>query len=100
MAKISADLNNLLENLIGEKGEQFISMIGQNFGNVIRFNPLRGSMPAQKALLEEQGFELSEIELKDYIFKVEKAPYPIGKTISHFLGHIYVQDLSSMLPPT
>ncbi len=99
MATISNELNNLLENLIGKDKEKFISQIGKGFGNVIRFNSLRGNIENQKTLLEEQGFEISPLKLRDYIFRVEKAPYPIGKTISHFLGHIYVQDLSSMLPP-
>jgi len=99
MPNISAELNHLLNSLIGKDTEKFISLIGQDFGNIIRFNPLRGKIALQKQLLEEQGFKISPLPLREYIYKVDKAPYPIGKTISHFLGHIYVQDLSSMLPP-
>ncbi|HUG44345.1 MAG TPA: NOL1/NOP2/sun family putative RNA methylase, partial [Acidobacteriota bacterium] len=31
-------------------------------------------------------------------YRVGTQPAPLGKSLSHFLGHIYIQDLSSMLP--
>ncbi len=99
MPEISDDLQDLLNNLLDNRADAFISLIGSGFTNIIRFNNLRGKTEIQKRLLEEQGFKLSPLPLAPNIFKVEHAPFPIGKSISHFLGHIYVQDLSSMLPP-
>jgi len=32
------------------------------------------------------------------VYRVLSQPYPIGKSLSHFLGHFYVQDIASMLP--
>jgi NOL1/NOP2/sun family putative RNA methylase len=49
--------------------------------------------------LEQQSFGFESFPGFNDIFRITYQPYPIGKSLSHFLGHIYVQDIASMLPP-
>jgi 16S rRNA (cytosine1407-C5)-methyltransferase len=63
-----------------------------------RFNPLKHSLAFQKEILSLEDFKYIASPLPA-AFQVTKQPHSIGKSLSHFLGHIYIQDLASMLPP-
>lgn len=92
-------LERLLDRLLGEDRQDFIELIGSSLPATFRFNPLKHSIDFQTTLLKQQGFSFRSLaELRDS-WQVDRAPCPIGKSFSHFTGHLYVQDLSSMLPP-
>lgn len=97
--RISPELDQLFETLIGGEKQLIYDQIGQSLSHTIRFNPLKGAITSLQELLKEQGFIFSIIEGFENIFKIQYQPYPIGKSLSHYLGHIYVQDVASMLPP-
>lgn len=65
---------------------------------VIRVNTLKITKENLKLRLEKQGFILKDVPFLDYAFWVEKSPIDIGKTLEHFLGYYYVQEITSMLP--
>ncbi len=96
--KPSAELNALIEKLLGEETSQFFSCIADQLPHTIRFNTLKGEPEQLKNFLEEQGFQLECFPGFTDIYRLPYQPYPIGKTLSHFLGHFYVQDIASMLP--
>lgn len=97
--RISIDLDRLFDSLLGNEKQFIYDQIGKSLPHTIRFNPLKGKIPALQNLLEEQGFTFEAIEGFENIFRILYQPYPIGKSLSHYLGHIYVQDVASMLPP-
>ena len=97
--RISPELDQLFETLIGSEKRIIYDKIGQSLPHTIRFNPLKGAISELQDLLKEQGFIFSVFEGFENIFRINYQPYPIGKSLSHYLGHIYVQDVASMLPP-
>ncbi|GAB4183864.1 MAG: hypothetical protein Kow00108_21180 [Calditrichia bacterium] len=97
--EISNDLIKLMKELLGDDASIFFNQIGNAFDNTLRFNSLKGTIEDQIILMEASGFKLEPIQVFEQAYKVVNAPYAVGKTLSHFLGHIYIQDLSSMIPP-
>jgi len=97
--QISPELERLIEKLVGEEKEQFFARVGKQLPHTIRFNTLKGSIEDLSDFLREQDFDFEPLPGFQNIFRIKYQPYPIGKSLSHFLGHIYVQDLASMIPP-
>ena len=97
--EISPELDRLFLDLIGEERHALYEQIGRQLPHTIRFNPLKGPVEHQQELLRQQGFGFEPWPGLPNVFRITHQPYPIGKSLSHFLGHIYVQDLSSMIPP-
>ena len=97
--KPSSDLVSLIDQLLGEEKDKFFQSIANPLPHTIRFNSLKGSTDLLKSFLEEQGFTIQNFPGFDEVFRLPSQPFPIGKSLSHFLGHIYVQDIASMLPP-
>lgn len=97
--RISPELDTLLAALVGEQRHRIYQQIGLAYPHTIRFNPLKGDIQAQAALLAEEGFRFEAHPTLPNVFRIQFQPFPIGKSLSHFLGYIYVQDLSSMIPP-
>lgn len=97
--KVSLELDQLLEALVGSKKQLIYDQIDKPLPHTIRFNPLKGKISALQKLLTEQGFRFETVGGFDNAFRINYQPYPIGKSLSHYLGHIYVQDIASMLPP-
>lgn len=97
-SKIPRELDRLFDTLLGADKRLLYEQIGQKLPHHIRFNPLKGPLEAQQALFREQGFEFEPLPGQPGIFRILHQPYPIGKSLSHFLGHIYVQDTASMIP--
>lgn len=65
----------------------------------IRINTLRTNVKETKASLEKQGFILDEMPwYKNGFFISTQKKLAIGNTLEHYLGKIYVQEASSMLP--
>ena len=95
----SPELDNLIDKLLGAEKHQFFESIGEALPHTIRFNPLKGEVDILKGFLQEQGFQFEVFPGFQNIYRLNYQPIPIGKSLSHFLGHFYVQDLASMLPP-
>jgi NOL1/NOP2/sun family putative RNA methylase len=96
--EVPQELDHFLENLLGSERQKIFKQIGRKMPHHIRFNPLKGSVQEQQAFFEEQGFRFTPLEEREDIFRITHQPYPIGRSLSHFLGHIYVQDIASMIP--
>jgi NOL1/NOP2/sun family putative RNA methylase len=97
--KPSPELQDLMDQLLGSEKEAFFASVGEQLPHTIRFNNLRGEISQLKGFMEEQGFHLEQFPGLEEIYRLTYQPYPIGKSLSHFLGHFYVQDIASMLPP-
>ncbi|MBQ7585057.1 MAG: RsmB/NOP family class I SAM-dependent RNA methyltransferase [Desulfovibrionaceae bacterium] len=50
-------------------------------------------------LLKAQGYNYEPEPFSPYCFKLISEPAPLGSSLAAFLGYIYIQDRSSMLPP-
>lgn len=97
--KPSPELEILMDKLLGAKKDLFFGSVGEPIPHTIRFNRLKGEEDQLKTFLEEQGFKLKSIPNLKEVYRIKYQPFPIGKSLSHFLGHFYVQDIASMLPP-
>lgn len=56
-------------------------------------------IPFVRDLLNAQGFESSGLSFWEKAFKLEVSPFSLGNSLASFFGLIYIQDISSMLPP-
>jgi NOL1/NOP2/sun family putative RNA methylase len=96
--KSNRSLFSALNEILGEELEEFLSCItSHKIRPHIRANTLKISPKDLRERLEGKGFVLSDTIL-DYAFRVDYYPSELGKTLEHFLGYYYVQDLASMLP--
>jgi len=65
----------------------------------IRVNTLRGNIKEVVKSLKEQDFTIDEMPWYKYGFFIKsETKKAIGNTYEHYLGKIYVQEASSMLP--
>ncbi len=67
----------------------------------VRINTLKISISECKKRLEEKGWQLTQIPwCKEGFWVVHnEGRRDIGNTLEHSLGHIYVQEAASMIPP-
>ena len=99
MYRPSPDLVELIEKLLPGEKEAFFASLDKQLPHTIRFNSLKGDPEHLAAFLRQQGFGFELFPGFDDIYRLTYQPYPIGKSLSHFLGHFYVQDVASMIPP-
>jgi NOL1/NOP2/sun family putative RNA methylase len=97
--KPSSELDTLIDKLLGSEKTLLYESIDKQLPHTIRFNTLKGKQDQLKSFLDEQGFRSEPFPGFTDIFRLEYQPFPIGKSLSHFLGHFYIQDMASMLPP-
>jgi 16S rRNA C967 or C1407 C5-methylase (RsmB/RsmF family) len=50
------------------------------------------------ALLAEEGFSCRGVSGSSLVMAVTHEPFPIGSSLAHYFGYIYIQDISSILP--
>lgn len=62
-----------------------------------RVNTLKAKKESVVERFRNYGFEVNNVPFSDIAFTTSSLQ--IGQTLEHFLGHIYIQELSSMLPP-
>jgi 16S rRNA (cytosine1407-C5)-methyltransferase len=96
--QLTRDLDNLLDLVTEGEKHRFLECVGIPFQPAFRFNPLKHTLPFQNDLLSQPGFTFEAATTQPNVFRVSHEPFPVGKSLSHFLGHIYIQNLSSMLP--
>lgn len=99
MYKPSSELVELIEKLLPGEKDAFFASLDKQLPHTIRFNTLKGNPEKLAEFLRKQGFEFELFPGFDDIYRLTYQPYPIGKSLSHFLGHFYVQDVASMIPP-
>ncbi|RLA80888.1 MAG: hypothetical protein DRG33_01585 [Deltaproteobacteria bacterium] len=100
MAELPEDLQNFLKGLFGVGGyKAFLEVVGKGAPVGFRGNTLKATDHQVLQLLQEEGFSAEAIEGIPHAYLVTHEPFPLGKSFSHFLGNIYIQDPSSMLPP-
>ncbi len=99
MEAVNPDFQKLIDDLIGEKDavERILNSVKE--GTTFRINPLKTSEKEAVSLLEEEGFKVEPISDIPYAYISRYEPFQLGKSLSHYLGNIYIQDLSSMIPP-
>lgn len=93
------DLERLLDSIMGDDGRKFLAASNERLPSTFRFNELKHDLDFQRALIELEGFEVKESLVPSSFELSDSDGGPIGKSLAHFLGHIYIQDLASMLPP-
>jgi len=94
----SSDLYRLLDSLLGAESHLFEEAASEATPPSFRFNCLKHSRSFQDRVLSLENFHYESSPLPG-AQQVTRQLRPIGKSLSHFLGHIYIQDLASMLPP-
>ncbi len=93
------ELRRRLVEVFGpERGEEVAGFLERGKpATYLRVNTLRGDPGEVLESLREVGVELEATPL-DYAFRVAEAPGPVGSCVEHVAGHVYVQDLASMVP--
>jgi NOL1/NOP2/sun family putative RNA methylase len=99
MPRFSEEFLLFLEDLLAEEKEAFLSTIGLGSPSFFRINTLRVDDEKALKLLEEEGFKVLPLEGLPHAYWVLEEPFPLGCSFSHYLGNIYLQDPSSMVPP-
>ncbi len=100
--KKNKPLYQFLSDLFG--GEELVSFLSSTYKKLpptIRINTLKANEEEARSRLLGKGFRLEKIDWlqKAHAYRVLFSPFPIGKTLEHFMGYIYIQDLASMIPP-
>jgi NOL1/NOP2/sun family putative RNA methylase len=77
--------------------EAFLSSLLTRAPKSFRANTLKSSASDVRKRFESYGFRLRQMEWYPDAFVSDNPS--VGTTLEHFLGHIYMQELTSMLPP-
>lgn len=95
---IKKSFREYFENIMGKKEfSEFAELPPEN--SSIQVNTIKASAKAVERRLKAQGFELKKIKYLDNAYEITHKPFPLGKTLEHVLGYIYIQGAASMLPP-
>ncbi|RME78291.1 RsmB/NOP family class I SAM-dependent RNA methyltransferase [Candidatus Woesearchaeota archaeon] len=65
----------------------------------IRVNTIKADVEATKHSIEQKGFTLTPVPWCKEAFWIEGERRDYGNLLEHALGHIYIQDAASMIPP-
>jgi NOL1/NOP2/sun family putative RNA methylase len=96
--KKNRSLYSFLEEFFREEMDQFLNWSLKPLPPVIRVNTLKSDVESVRRRLEGQSIRLEEIEHIPWAFRVLETPVEIGRTLEHYLGYIYVQELASIIP--
>jgi len=100
--QLNKEYENLLDSLLGKEADLYREGLKGSGRDWFRFNPLKYTPEFQEDLLRREGFNPQAVEGFSNIWSVPKAvrgERSIGKSLSHFLGNLYIQNLASMIPP-
>jgi NOL1/NOP2/sun family putative RNA methylase len=88
--------------LLGERYEEFLKYSKSYITKAVRVNTLKTNVEKTKKELEK-SWKLTPVPWCKEGFwidsKADEKRYDVGNTPAHFLGHIYIQDPASMIPP-
>ena len=93
-AKLAEKISARYANICGDENE-FASSLLQPKPKSFRVNNLKTSVQHVIQRMKSYGFAIEPVSWHDSAFTTTG---DIGKTLEHFLGHIYLQELSSMIP--
>ncbi len=88
------------QRLLGQEMGPFLEALLRPLKPSIRINTLKGNLWDIQNRLEEKGLKLSPIPWCSWGFWVEnlEEESTLGNSLEHFLGEIYIQEASSMIP--
>jgi len=87
------------ESLIPGELDKFIESCKKPLLESIRVNHLKISPEKLKENLSTQGWEFAPVPFYGNALIVKKRNASLGNTLEHCMGHYYVQEQSSMIPP-
>ena len=90
--------NNFIEKyskLVDDK-EEFLSILLKPLPKTFRVNTLKSSIEEVKSRFESYGIKILQLPYYKEAF-ISGIPN-IGETLEHFIGYIYSQEITSMLP--
>ncbi len=95
-----AFIDKMKELLPESEFNNFVTAMNTRLRKCIRINTLKANYDKTKQNLESYGFSLEQMPWYKYGFfaKDDDRTKKLGNTLEHFLGQIYVQEASSMLP--
>lgn len=76
---------------------EFLQACSRSIKPSIRVNTLITTPATLQARLLQKGFDLQQVGDTRCIFRVNRAPYPLGATTEYLLGHYYIQGVPSAL---
>ena len=82
---------------IVDDSDAFFSCLQTFAPKSFRVNTIKAWPEKVRVRLESYGFGIKSVPWCDHAFTSDSLE--IGSTLEHFLGHIYMQELASMLPP-
>lgn len=65
---------------------------------VVRVNTLKAGVETVRGRLEALGFRLSDHGWNPALLRVDEGPYPITRTLEHWLGYVYAQEAAAAVP--
>ncbi|HEX6989297.1 MAG TPA: NOL1/NOP2/sun family putative RNA methylase, partial [Bacillota bacterium] len=65
---------------------------------VVRVNTLKAGADAVCRRLEDQGFRLRPYAWYPALIRVDGGPFPVTKTLEHWLGYLYAQEAAAAVP--
>lgn len=77
--------------------DAFFTSLLQQLPKTFRVNTLKASKQIVQERFEEYGIDIKQLPWYTDAFISQE--YSIGNTLENFLGYIYIQELTSMLPP-
>ena len=83
-------------SIVGDQKE-FFSCIEAHLPKAFRVNTLKADKKSVVEKFKEYGIEINQVNWYKDAFITDF--FAIGNTIEHFMGHIYIQELTSMIPP-
>ena len=88
------------ERLLGREVEAFLESLLKPIKPSIRVNTLKGRPEEIRSRLEERGLILTPIPWCPWGYWIEnlEEEEALGNYLEHFLGEIYIQEASSMVP--
>ena len=96
------EFDSLIDGLLGKDSKDFLDGLKGDPCHWFRFNPLKFTLEFQRELLAREGFQAQAVEGFPNIWRVPRekgSASTIGKSLSHCLGNLYIQNLASMIPP-
>jgi NOL1/NOP2/sun family putative RNA methylase len=81
--------------------EGFFEALGRGLPKTVRVNTLKTTREEFMARAGRNGWELTSLPwLADgFAIDREDRTVPLGHSLEHFAGHLYIQEASSMVPP-
>ncbi len=98
--EIPSGLRKRYEALLGEEAEAFMGTLFRPIKPSIRINSLKCDPTEVRRRLEEKGLKLTPVPWCPWGYWVEhlEEEGTLGNSLEHFLGEIYIQEASSMVP--